>query len=94
MEAWMWENRCLIVTVFAASLLGACGGATDPTAGAASRLGADIDSNALDCRRIAYETVQNLPAVRSGRTTYIPGGAAPYYETCMQERGFTSYPPY
>ncbi len=53
---------------------------------------ADVERNAADCRQIAYERVQNLPAVRSGKTAYIPGGASPYYQSCMKQRGFWAFP--
>ena len=56
--------------------------------------GADVAADAAACRQLAYDRVQNLPAVRSGQTTYIPGGPAPYYESCMKQRGYETYPPY
>jgi hypothetical protein len=53
-----------------------------------------LADDARECRRIAYELVQAIPAVRSGRTTYLPGGPDPYYESCMTKRGHQNYPPY
>jgi len=61
---------------------------------APGRVGADAAADAAACRQVAYDHVQNLPAVRSGQTTYIPGGPAPYYEACMKQRGYDTYPPY
>ena len=53
-----------------------------------------LADDARECRRIAYERVQATPAVRSGRTTYLPDGPRPYYESCMKKRGHENYPPY
>jgi hypothetical protein len=53
-----------------------------------------LADDARECRRIAYERVQAMPAVRSGRTTYLPGGPDPYYESCMKKRGHQNYPLY
>ena len=53
-----------------------------------------LSKDAAECRKIAYDRVQDTPAVRNGLTTYLPDGATPYYESCMSDRGYDDYPPY
>lgn len=78
---------CVALMVTACS---AAGPGVAPSGGSTANVAAD----AAECRQIAYDRVQNFPAVRSGQTTYIPGGPAPYYESCMKQRGYDTYPPY
>ena len=53
-----------------------------------------LADDARECRRIAYERVQAIPAVRSGRVSSMPYMARSYYESCMTKRGHENYPPY
>ena len=78
---------CLVLTAAACNAAG-------PTSVPPRNGTGDATADAAECRQIAYDRVQNLPAVRSGQTTYIPGGPAPYYQSCMKQRGYDTYPPY
>jgi hypothetical protein len=68
--------------------------AAGPTSAPPDDGATNVTADAVECRQVAHDRVQNLPAVRSGQTTYIPGGPAPYYQACMKERGYDTYPPY
>ena len=82
---------CCLAALF---VLAACGGGPAPSAPQTSAPMADVEASAAECRSIAQDRVQNLPAVRSGRTVYVQGGPSPYYDSCMRERGFSAFPPY
>jgi predicted small lipoprotein YifL len=71
-----------------------CGGKTARTSTEPLPPAAAVDEAASQCRQVAYDRVRNLPSIRSGRATTTQEGPRPYYESCMVDRGFASYPPF
>jgi len=65
-----------------------------PPAGAASGVDRNAAADAEACRKIAYDRVQNIPAVRSGQTSYVLGAGEDFYAACMEDRGHATFPPY
>ncbi len=88
----------LLIPVLALATVGPALAAGDDgkneIAGGSDYRATQIAIDAAECRRNAEETVRNMPAVRSGRTSYLPEGGRPYYESCMADRGHETYPPY